>query len=146
MNAESHHTNIAQREQFQHTVDKTKSKHSGVLLLLSTVTSQDYKDYTGGEGKTLGEEMLYYTGTYTNIHSYPNKLTNKRIEQQEALNISSVDKCKDERAKKARQHTGTLSPRSSDKYSTSRLGCENNTSARTLTPYLSFFSCFFCQQ
>lgn len=64
-------------------------------------------------GKTLSyrEEMLYYTGTYTNIHSYPNKLTNKRIEQQEALNISSMDKCEDERAKKARQHTGTLSPR-----------------------------------
>lgn len=72
-------------------------------------------------GKTLSyrEEMLYYTGTYTNIHSYPNKLTNKRIEQQEALNISSMDKCEDERAKKARQHTGTLSPRSSDKYSDS---------------------------
>lgn len=102
-------------------MDKTESKHSGVLLLLSTVTSQDYKDYTGGGGKTLGyrEEMLYYTGTYTNIHSYPNKLRNKRIEQQEALNISSMDKCKDERAKKARQHTGTLSPRSSDKYSDS---------------------------
>lgn len=113
-------------------------------------------------GKTLSyrEEMLYYTGTYTNIHSYPNKLTNKRIEQQEALNISSMDKCEDERAKKQGSTQGhcpqgrvinTLIVQAKEnfvvftcglRYQTTRLGCEN-TSARTSTPYLSVFPASF---
>lgn len=97
--SETHHQCYkAQKEQFQHTVDKTE-----VFLLLSTFTSQDYKDrihWRRGKDTHLQRRDPFsipvytqaYTATQTNWHT-KGKSSRKSC-------ISFTAKCKDERAKK----------------------------------------------
>lgn len=106
--AETHHQCYkAQKEQFQHT-DKTVDLYQPRLQRQNTLEA-------GERHSSTKKRPFFYTGIYTSIHSYPNKLTHKRKEQQEELYILH-SQMQGWKGKKARQHTGTLSPKSSDKY------------------------------
>lgn len=72
------------------TLDKTENKHSGVLLLLSTVTSQDYKDYTDYTGD--GKDSQLQRGDAL-LHQYIHKHTQlpKQADKQKDRAAGSVE-------------------------------------------------------
>lgn len=119
-----------ERECFQNIVDKADDAEGrantqlDLLLLLLTFTSRDYKDHVRWRrGDTLKphrgereERNFLYRYIHKSMHSYPNKLKNKRDRVAGREANAMIKEFKKKKKKKSRQHTVTLSPRSSNKY------------------------------